>query len=113
MSVVDIFNVPTTPEELQRWSFLHMALHRSENLAVFRRFNILLVENILDPIDLQPNSGWFYDHQVMHNNMDQILGIEQFNLLDVDWDDPGQRLGWLQSHAQLHKQETDKLETFA
>lgn len=113
MSVLDIFNVPNTPEELQRWSFLHMALHRSENLAVLRQHGIILVENFLDPIDVTPNGSWFYDHQVMHNNVDQILGIEQFNLLDVDWEDSSQRIGWLQSHAQLHKQETDQLEVFS
>ena len=111
--MVDVFNVPGTQQETDQWSFLHMALHRSENLAILRQHNILLPEFILDPIDTQPESAWLQQHQQMHNSIDQILGISQFNLLDVDWSNPSQRIGWIQSHAQLHKTETDALDTFA
>lgn len=113
MSVLNVFNIPGTPEELTEWSFLHMALHRSEILAVLRQKNVILTEFVLDPIDLTPNSAWFQQHQQMHDAVDQQVGVAQFNLIDVDWQDEAQRLGWFQSHAQLHKQETDALETFA
>ena len=113
MSVLNVFNVPGTPAELAQWSFLHMVLHRSENQAVFRQHKISLTEFVLDPIDTTPNSAWFQQHQQMHDAVDQVLGVAQFNLIDVDWKDEAQRLGWFQSHAELHRQETDALETFA
>lgn len=113
MSVLNVFNVPTTPTELAQWSLLHMILHRSENLAIIRQFSVILPEYILDPVDTTENGTWFQQHQLMHDNIDQILGVPQFNLIDVDWEDPSARIGWIQGHAQLHKQETDKLETFA
>lgn len=113
MSVLNVFNVPGTAEELAQWSFLHMALHRSEILAVFRRRNVILTEFVLEPIDTTPNSAWLQQHQQMHDEVDQQTGVAQFNLIDVDWSDEAQRLGWFQSHAQLHRQETDALETFA
>lgn len=113
MSVLDVFNIPGTPAELAQWSFLHMALHRSENQAVFRQKNVTLTEFVLDPIDTAPNSAWFQQHQQMHDAVDQQVNVAQFNLIDVDWQDEGQRIGWFQSHAQLHKQETDALETFS
>ena len=113
MSILNVFNVPTTPQELAQWSFLHMALHRSQNLAVFRQKNILLTEFILDPLDPTPEGRWFLDHQVAHNNVDAVLGVAQFNLLDVDWSDESQRIGWIQEHAQLHQTETNALDTFS
>lgn len=113
MSVADVFNIPTTPEEMLRWSSLHMILHRSENTAIFRQFNVILTEFILDPVDERTDSEWFQQHQTMHNNVDQIIGVAQFNLTDVDWTNAAQRAGWFQSHAQLHRQETDALETFS
>lgn len=113
MSIADVFNIPSNDDELNRWSVLHMILHRSENEAVFRQHNILLTEFVLDPIDTREDSGWFQNHQTMHDNIDQVIGVAQFNLLDVNWKDPAQRAGWFQSHAQLHRQETDALETFS
>lgn len=113
MSVLDVFNIPTTDEELDRWATLHMILHRSENQAIFDQNNVLLPEFILDPIDTTPNGSWFQQHQLMHDNIDQILGISQFNLIDVDWESAAQRAGWFQGHAQLHQQETNALEVFS
>ena len=113
MSVVNIFNVPTTPNELAQWSFLHMAMHRGQNLAVFRQFKVYLPEYVLDPFDPQASGGWFYNHQLMHNNMDAILGVSPFDLIDVQWSDEAQRIGWVQSHAQQHQQETNQLDVFS
>lgn len=113
MSVLDVFNVPTTDRELGSWSRLHMALHRSENLAILRHHNVLLPEYVLDPIDTETDGVWFQQHQLMHNNIDQILGVAQFNLTEVDWSNETQRVGWIQEHAQLHRQETNALDTFS
>ncbi len=113
MSVADIFNVPTTPAELSRWGTLHMILHRSENAAIRKKFNVILPEFVLDPVDTTPDGWWFQNHQLMHNNVDQVLGVAQFNLIEVNWNEEAQRLGWIQGHAQLHRQETDALEVFS
>ena len=113
MSVANIFNVPTSPEELEQWSTLHMILHRSENAAILAQYQTVLEEYVLDPIDQTPNSAWFQQHQLMHDNIDAILNIAQFNLINVDWSNTAQRIGWIQGHAQLHQQETDALGVFA
>lgn len=105
--------MPNTDEELARWSVLHMILHRDENLAIFQQFNVLLPEYVLDPIDTTSQGAWLQQHQLMHDNIDQILGVAQFDLIDVDWTSQAQRVGWIQGHAQLHQQETTALETFS
>ena len=113
MSIANIFNTPKTADEMAQWSFLHMALHRSQNLGIYRRFSVILPESVLDPMDPAPYGVWFLDHQVAHNNMDAVLNVARFDLLDVDWENEAARIGWLQSHAQLHRQEGNILGVFA
>lgn len=109
MSVGDVFNVPVTPSDEAQWSFLHMALHRSQNLAIFRKYNAILPEYVLDPVNFASPGAWLEQHQQMHNNVDSVLGISAINLVDVDLSDLGERDGWVQEHAQLHQSETNAL----
>lgn len=109
MSVANIFNIPQTEEQWAAWSLLHMIWHRSCNVAIFRRFNIILPEFILDPIDPEQPDVFLANHQTMHTNIDLVLGVPSFDLLDVDWSDEAQRLGWFAAHAQLTQQESLEL----
>jgi hypothetical protein len=113
MSIQDVWNVPNTPDELTQWSVLHMILHRDQIRAVYVKYNTLLAEYVLDPIDVRPNSMWFQQHQLMHNAVDALTKVAQFDLVDVDWSDPTQFVGWIQAHAQLHQQEATALDAFS
>jgi hypothetical protein len=113
MSIADVWNVPSDPNELARWSVLHMILHRDQNRAAISKYNTILPEYALDPVDTSQYSAWFQNHQTMHNNVDALTGVPQFNLLDVDFDDEAQRIGWIQNHAQLHQQESNVLGVFS
>lgn len=109
MSVADVFNVPGDEFQEAKWSALHLALHRDQNRAIFLQYAVILPEYILDPVNWEDPRLWLQQHQLMHNYMDQVLGIGQENLTEVEWDDPGSRSGWIQAHAQLHQQETNAL----
>lgn len=113
MSIQDVWNTPNSPEELTRWSVLHMILHRDQIRVARTKFNTLLTEYVLDPVDTRPNSMWFQQHQIMHNEIDQLAKVAQFDLVDVDWSDTAQFVGWIQAHAQLHQQEATALDTFS
>lgn len=113
MSVLDVYNIPSDDDELAAWSTLHMILHRSEIRAVSEKYNKELPEYVLDPMDPTPYSSWFQQHQTMHNDIDQVIGVAQFDLLDVDWSNAAQRAGWFSAHAELHRQETEALNTFS
>lgn len=105
-----LFNVPNTPEQNEVWSFVHMAHHRDIILAIFIQNGIALPEYILDPINPNDFEAWSYQHQAMHNQMDTILGIDGFDLTDVDWKDDGQRAGFVYLNSQEHYQASDILE---
>ena len=113
MSIADVWNIPGNPTELARWSTLHMILHRDQNRAALMLFNTILPEYILDPTDFTSNGTWMQNHQTMHNNIDALTGVAQFDLLEVNWQDEDQRIGWIQGHAQLHQQESNALKVFS
>lgn len=107
MAVADLVTVPSTPEELAQWSFAHMAHHR-DVIAYIRRVNkVLLPEYVLDPVDTSPNSAWGDNHQVEHNNNDAILGVDGFDISDVDWKNPDQLASWVWLHYRLHYAEAE------
>ena len=112
MALAALFNVPSTRTELDEWAFAHMAHHRDIVRVIYERVGLALPEYALDP--LNPNeagedSNWERLHQVMHTQMDTILGIAPFNLLGVNWLDENQLSAWIQLNANEHRQAGDIL----
>ena len=110
MSIADLFNIPGDDQQLFYWSRMHLVWHRSCNLAIFQQQDIILPEYLLDPLPVGDPGQWLQNHQTMHNNLDTLLGVQTYNLTDVDWGDEQQRIGWFQAHAQLSQQESNALE---
>ncbi len=93
--LANLYNVPTTDAERAQWSFSHMAHHRDINLAIYRLIKVALPEYILDPINPEDQGEWEYQHQLMHDNQNQLLGIQGQDLTGVDWKDQRLLAGWI------------------
>jgi hypothetical protein len=93
--LADLYNVPSTDEERALWAFVHMAHHRDINRAIYQLVKVSLVEYPLDPIDVNDTGQWEYQHQLMHDNQNAILGITGNDLTDVNWKDPRLLEGWI------------------
>jgi hypothetical protein len=66
--------------------------------------NVLaLTQYQLSPIDPNNLGMFFYQHQIMHNQINQVLGTTGYNLLDYDWSDPEQFSEWLNQNADEHQ----------
>lgn len=100
--VASLWNVPETSEQLNAWSFNHMAHHRDINDAIYQQYGIVFPLYPIDPMNLNDIGTFSYWHQIMHNNFNELLGISGNDLLDVDWRDEGQRLVWLQDDGIEH-----------
>lgn len=108
--VAALFNVPGTDEERAIWSFAHAAHHRDINRLIYQITGIALPEYILDPFDVDNTGVWADQHQQMHNQMDEVLGINPFNLDEVDWKNKSTLGGWIWDNAQEHYQAANLLE---
>jgi hypothetical protein len=104
VSIAELFNVPQTPEQMMTWSFANAAAHVDINRLIFQNFNTIIPSYVLDPVNPNDMQQWLYQHQLMHQDMDAVLGIAGYDLLDVDWRDPGQFAGWIEDHANEHVQ---------
>ncbi len=111
MTIAALINVPSNRTELDMWGFCHMAHHRDVNARIFELAHIHLDEYILDPIDPDNQGGWANQHQAMHNQVNQILGAPGFDLTSVDWKNPTELAGWIQSNSFDHRNWADILQT--
>jgi hypothetical protein len=110
MGLADLWNVPNTDEEMATWSQLHFAEHVLINQAILEQHNVALPLYLINPVNLADPQAFLNLHQQMHGNTDAVLGVASQNLTEVDWNDPGQREGWIQLNAQLHVAESNALE---
>ena len=108
--LADLANVPSTDEERASWAFAHMAHHRDINRRIYELVKIALPEYILDPINPHDSGEWEYQHQIMHDNFNQLLGIDGQDLTDVDWKDPRILNGWVFLNFSEHYQASNILE---
>lgn len=107
MSLAGLYNVPQDPSQLAQWSFINAAAHLDIIRVIYQKFGTVLQSYVLDPLDpANPTSmqNWLYQHQIMHQQMDTVLGIAGYDLLDVDLTDQGQFAAWIEAHGSEHLQ---------
>lgn len=107
MSIAALYNIPVSPDQLAVWSFANATHHADIVRLIFQANGRVLDAYVLDPFDPQNPAGmqaWVYQHQVMHQQMDAVLGISGYDLTDVDFTNQGSLAGWIQSHASEHVQ---------
>ena len=109
-AIAAIYNVPSTRDELNEWSFAHAAHHAD----IIRRIREIvpgtkLDSYVLDPFDPKEPGVWLYQHQTMHQQFEPILGIQGFDLLDADFSSQDNFAGWVWLNDQTHFQAADIL----
>lgn len=108
MSLASLYNIPQTRDQLAVWSFSNAAAHLDIIRVLQQKTpGAQFTAYVLDPMDPEDPASmeqWLTQHQVMHTEMDAALGIQGFDLSEVNWQDQGQLAGWIQSHASEHLQ---------
>lgn len=108
-AIAALYNVPSTPTEMNSWAFAHMAHHRDINRTILMSTGTRLDEYILDPLNPQDIGVWLYQHQLMHQQFESVLNISGYDLLDVDWQNQQELAGWILLNANTHLQAADIL----
>ena len=107
MSLAALWNIPETDDQLSEWSFQNAAAHADIVRVIYQLTGQQLDQFVLDPFNPKdPGSfqPWLYQHYAMHQQMDAILGIQGYDLTDVDFTNEGLLAGWIQTHASEHMQ---------
>ena len=109
MGLAALYNVPTDIESLMTWSFSHADHHVNIIRFVQAQKNVSLTPYVLDPVDPNNMELWQYQHQIMHNQMNEVLGIVGQSLIGVDWKDPEALSQFIDDNASEHLQANAKL----
>ena len=104
-----LYNVPGTPEELSTWGAAHQSHHRDIARVIYEILGVQMTEFILDPFDIEDSGVWQYQHQIMHQEMDAVLGINGFALTNVDLSNQDALTGWIFANASEHYQAANTL----
>lgn len=102
MALATLYNVPTTPEEFNIFSFANSDEHTNIVRALIVQYNVPSPVYVLDPLPLQDMGTWLEQHQILHNIMNGVLGTNSNDLTDVDFKDQDQLAEWIWLHAQEH-----------
>lgn len=103
MTVAALFNVPSTTSELNIWSFAHAAHHRDMARVILQQSGFRVSDYVLDPIDVNRTGVWNYQHQLLHQAINFALGIQGYNLTDVNWSDQNELAAWIALNGDEHR----------
>lgn len=101
MSLPALYSIPTDEASWSAWSFVHAANHYDWIVAP-KTAGKGLSQFALDVIDPDNVGLWIYQHQVMHNQVNALLGTPGVDLTSFDWQDPDQFQNWLNLNAAEH-----------
>lgn len=104
MALAVILDVPNNPEDFLTWSFTHATHHKDIIRVVFERNGPILSEYVLDPFNPADMQSWLYQHQLMHDAQNAVLGIAGYNLTALDWNNDAEVSTWFWNHGQEHYQ---------
>lgn len=105
MALAILTEDPQTPADFMAWGFANMAHHRDIIRVLSEQSGEYLAEYVIDPFNPLSHDdfqAWRYLHQSMHDDMNRVLGIEGYNLSELDWLDEEERIVWLSAHANEH-----------
>jgi hypothetical protein len=103
MGLPMLYGRPDDENSWQAWSFNHAAIHYGIIGAIAEQKLQTLTEYMLDPLDQDNLGNWLYQHQVMHNQTNAVLGTSGYDLLGLDWTDAEQFEQWLQLNGDEHQ----------
>lgn len=103
MSLPLLYAQPSNDAAWSAWSFNHAAIHYTLiNVVGVQKQNYTLAQYCLDPLNRDGLGYWLYQHQIMHNQLNGVLGSQGYDLLSFDWNDPGELQQWLQMNGDEH-----------
>ena len=108
MSLAQISATPQSEADLNSWSLSHAA-HHDDIIQAINRAQVAasttrtqFTTYVLDPLDPKDSGTWLYQHQIMHNQMNQALGLPGFDLNSLDWQDEGSVADWIAKNWDEH-----------
>ena len=99
-----LYNTPHDEGSLFEWASIHQKDHFAIAAEIQRKLSgttVILMP--IDPIPLQADMlTWAMNHQLMHSEMDDAVGVAGFDLTAVNFSQRQELEIWIQLHAAEH-----------
>jgi len=103
LSLPFLYTAPKDQEGWDAWAFNHGAIHYDWIPAITTLKNVTGLQTfLLNQVDPNDLGMWLYNHQIAHDQANAALGTSGYNLLELDWEDPGQFQQWLRLNGDEH-----------
>jgi len=114
--LASLYNVPQKSTDFLEFSFANMDNHRQIFSAIKAKYGRTLELYPIDPLFPNGDAKAYdlitaYNHQIMHDAQNSVLGITGNDLTTVDWTNPEQVSSWVNLHAFEHYQAASILQT--
>jgi hypothetical protein len=106
MPLAQLNSIPRSSRDLAGWQFANTSSHRDIIRRVQETLGVELVEYPLQPFDPEDSASlqaFLNAHQTMHSQMDTTLGLNSYNLSEVDWSDRNALSQWIGAHYIEHQ----------
>jgi hypothetical protein len=97
-----IENEPENEADWQRWAFDHWDSHNRIRARILTLRGVNLPDYQVQPIALENLVPFLQNNAQMHTDMNGVMNAESADLLNVDMNDPEQRVGWFAEHYAEH-----------
>lgn len=101
MPIPNFQNSPQTDADKGLFDFAHQDHHRSLIDFLQPTTDTLLAEFVLDPLPVD-SATVIYQHQQMHDQLDELLGTPSYDMTSLNWRDPASRGEWVANNYNSH-----------
>jgi hypothetical protein len=105
MPILQLYAVPQTDADVQRLGFFNRDHHVQVSDWIMANHGLAVERYVLYPMPPMDALGtWLINHQSWHAQIDAILGVSGYNLLDVDVQNRDALQAFLFLHGEEHRQ---------
>ena len=99
MSLATLFKMPVTPADFAEWTFSNMTDHNDIAASIKRKFGVVILKFVLEPVTEAGLQAFLLGHQAMHTQEATLLGVDNQDFLSADF------TAWYDEHADQHRRE--------
>lgn len=98
-----LLNVPRSPADWSEFSFHNYLEHQDIAAQLQAKKSVTVLGQVIDPIDFGDFQNWAERHDLLHTQINNVLGTTNYDFGFLDPNDERDVVGWIWLHALQHR----------
>lgn len=95
-------NIPHSDEDWKIWSWHHRDSHNRIRAAIKKVYGVDLTDYQVEPINPNQITDFLQNNSSLHDDMNSVLGLQNSDLQDANFQEPRELDAWIKIHVQEH-----------